>query len=96
MLWFLPSLIRPPGLCDQGGARNRPVIRASDARGSRLFTVGVDSVKGQLTSRLSRSKSVRFSDSLEGRFYEERASEQLVMHSVVPPTGWNRHASKKP
>lgn len=76
----------------KGAAGNRPVIRASDTRGSRLFIVGVDSVKGQLTSRLSRGKSVRFSDSLEGRFYEELASERLVMRYVkgAPVRQWER------
>ncbi|APZ54098.1 phage terminase large subunit family protein [Salipiger abyssi] len=76
----------------KGAAGNRPVIRASDTRGSRLFIVGVESVKGQLTSRLSRGKTVRFSDSLEGRFYEELASERLVMRYVkgAPVRQWER------
>ena len=76
----------------KGAAGNRPVIRASDTRGSRLFIVGVDSVKGQLTSRLSRGKTVRFSDSLEGRFYEELASERLVMRYLkgAPVRQWER------
>ncbi|WHZ35479.1 phage terminase large subunit family protein [Sagittula sp. MA-2] len=76
----------------KGAAGNRPVIRASDTRGSRLFIVGVDSVKSQLTSRLSRGKSVRFSDSLEGRFFEELASERLVMRYVkgAPVRQWER------
>jgi len=76
----------------KGASGNRPVIRASDTKGSRLFIVGVDSVKSQLTSRLSRGKSVRFSDSLEGRFYEELASERLVMRYVkgAPVRQWER------
>jgi len=76
----------------KGAAGNRPVIRASDTKGSRLFIVGVDSVKSQLTSRLSRGKTVRFSDSLEGRFYEELASERLVMRYVkgAPVRQWER------
>lgn len=76
----------------KGASGNRPVIRASDTKGSRLFIVGVDSVKSQLTSRLSRGKTVRFSDSLEGRFYEELASEQLVMRYVkgAPVRQWER------
>ncbi|MEC9312931.1 MAG: phage terminase large subunit family protein [Pseudomonadota bacterium] len=76
----------------KGAAGNRPVIRASDTRGSRLFIVGVDSVKGQLASRLTRGRSVRFSDGLEGRFYEELASERLVMRYVkgAPVRQWER------
>lgn len=76
----------------KGAPGNRPVIRASDTRGSRLFIVGVDSVKGQLASRLSRGRTVRFSDSLEGRFYEELASERLVVRYVrgAPVRQWER------
>jgi len=76
----------------KGAAGNRPAIRASDTKGSRLFIVGVDSLKGQLIARLSRGKSVRFSDALEGRFYEELASERLVMRYVrgAPVRQWER------
>jgi len=76
----------------KGAAGNRPAIKASDTKGSRLFIVGVDGVKGQLASRLSRGKSVRFSDQLEGRFYEEVASERLVMRYVrgAPVRQWER------
>ncbi len=76
----------------KGAAGNRPAIRASDTKGSRLFIVGVDSLKGQLIARLSRGKWVRFSDALEGRFYEESASERLVMRYVrgAPVRQWER------
>lgn len=76
----------------KGASGNRPVIRASDTKGSKLFIVGVDSVKGQIISRLSRGKSVRFSDGLEGRFYEELASERLVLRYVrgAPVRLWER------
>ncbi|MFC4667127.1 phage terminase large subunit family protein [Seohaeicola nanhaiensis] len=76
----------------KGAAGNRPVIRASDTRGSRLFIVGVDSVKAQLANRLKRGRSVRFSDGLEGRFYEELASERVLVRYVkgAPVRHWER------
>lgn len=76
----------------KGASGNRPVIRASDTRGSKLFIVGVDSVKAQLSNRLTRTRSIRFSDSLEGRFYEELASERLIMRYVrgAPVRQWER------
>ncbi|ANL47959.1 phage terminase large subunit GpA protein [Rhizobium phaseoli] len=66
----------------KGATGNRPSIRASDTKGTKLFIVGVDGLKGQLTSRLTRGRTVRFSDRLEARFYEELASERLIMRYV--------------
>jgi len=76
----------------KGAGGNRPVIRASDSKGSKLFIVGVDSVKGQIASRLTGGRSLRFSDSLEGRFYEELASERLVVRysKGAPIRQWER------
>ncbi len=76
----------------KGASGNRPTIRASDTRGARLFIVGVDSVKGQLMNRLARGGSVRFSDTLEGRFYEELAAERLVVRyrKGAPLRQWER------
>lgn len=66
----------------QGAAGNRPVTRARDTHGSRLFFVGVDSIKGQISNRLSRGKTFRLSDGLEGCFCEELASERPVIRYV--------------
>lgn len=76
----------------KGAPGNRPAIRASDTKGARLFIVGVDGLKGQLINRLSRGRSVRFSDSLEGRFYEELASERLIVRyrRGAPVRQWDR------
>jgi len=76
----------------KGATGNRPAIRASDSKGTRLFIVGVDGLKGQLASRLTRGRTVRFSDRLEGRFYEELASERLIMRYVrgAPVRLWER------
>ncbi len=76
----------------KGATGNRPAIRASDTKGAKLFIVGVDSLKGQLASRLTRGRTVRFSDRLEARFYEELASERLIMRYVrgAPVRLWER------
>ncbi|MBC55479.1 MAG: terminase [Confluentimicrobium sp.] len=76
----------------KGVPGNRPAIKASEGRGSRLFVVGVDSLKGQLHNRLSRGRSIRFSDTLEARFYEELASERLVVRyrKGAPYRQWER------
>lgn len=76
----------------KGAPGNRPTIKASDTKGTKLFIVGVDSVKGQLASRLTRGKSVRFSNTLDARFYEELASERLIMRYVrgAPVRLWER------
>lgn len=76
----------------KGATGNRPSIKASDTKGARLFIVGVDGLKGQLASRLTRGRTVRFSDRLEARFYEELASERLIMRYVrgAPVRLWER------
>ena len=76
----------------KGAAGNRPAIKVSDTKGSKLFIVGVESLKRQLASRLTRGRSVRFSDSLDGRFYEELASERLAIRYVrgAPVRLWER------
>lgn len=76
----------------KGASGNRPAIKASDTKGTKLFIVGVDSVKGQLASRLTRGKSVRFSDTLDARFFEELASERLLMRYIrgAPVRLWER------
>lgn len=76
----------------KGATGNRPSIKASDTKGAKLFIVGVDGLKGQLASRLTRGRTVRFSDSLDARFYEELASERLIMRYVrgAPVRLWER------
>lgn len=76
----------------KGATGNRPSIKASDTKGAKLFIVGVDGLKGQLASRLTRGRTVRFSDRLEARFYEELASERLIMRYIrgAPVRLWER------
>jgi phage terminase large subunit GpA-like protein len=81
----------------KGASGDRQAIKASDTRGARLFIVGVDGLKGQLINRLTRGRSVRFSDTLEGRFYEELASERLVVRYRMgaPIRQWERTPGRR-
>lgn len=76
----------------KGAAGNRPLIVASQAKGSKLFIVGVDGAKGQISNRLARGRSIRFSETLERRYFEELASERLVVRYVkgAPTRRWER------
>ncbi len=76
----------------KGASGQRPAIRLSATKGVRLFIVGVDGEKARLAERLKRGRSIRFSDGLERRFYEELASERrVVKYSHGAPTAvWER------
>lgn len=76
----------------KGADGNRPAIRASATKGQRLFIVGVDGIKANLTERLTRGGSIRFSDGLEPRFFEELASERRVVRYKrgAPAAAWER------
>jgi len=77
--------VRMFGVAQARKYHDRLVIKASDAKGSKFFIVSVDSVKGQLSSRLMRGRSVRFSDNLEGRFYEDVA--RAAYHGLCSCSG---------
>ena len=76
----------------KGAAGSRPLIAASSSKGSRLFIVGVDGAKTQITARLTRGQSIRFSADLEPRYFEELASERLTLRYVrgAPQRQWER------
>ena len=76
----------------KGASGNRPAIKVSDSKGSKLWIVGVDGIKGQLANRLSRGSTIRFSADLEPRFYDELTSERLVLRYVrgMPVRAWER------
>lgn len=81
----------------KGAAGNRPIISRSSAKGIPLFIVGVDGLKSQLTARLARGRSVRFSDQLEPRYFEELVSERCVVRyrRGVPVRQWERVPGKR-
>jgi len=76
----------------KGFSGNRPAIVASTTKGSKLFIVGVDGLKSLISSRLSRGRTIRFSRNLEPRYFEELASERLIVRYVrgAPTRQWER------
>ncbi len=81
----------------KGVSGNRPAIKASESRGSKLWIVGVDGLKTQLSNRIARGSSVRFSADLESRFFDEVTSERLVLRyrSGMPVRAWERIPGRK-
>lgn len=51
----------------------------SRVKGGWLWIVGVDGIKSNITARLARGRSMRFSASLEAAWFEQLASERLVV-----------------
>ena len=76
----------------KGASGQRPAIKVSATKGQRLFIVGVDGEKARLAERLKHGHSIRFSHSLERRFYEELASERRVVKYTrgAPTATWER------
>lgn len=65
----------------KGVSGNRPWIERSKQKiqGGWLWIVGTDGIKSHLIARLSRSGTVRFSNSLSAAWYEQLASERVVV-----------------
>lgn len=66
----------------KGVAGTRPAIARSSAKGVPLFLIGVDGLKSQILTRLSRGRTIRFSQSLETVYFEQVASERRVVRNV--------------
>lgn len=68
-------------LAIKGVAGNRPWIERSKSKtkGGWLWIAGVDGIKSHLMARLSRPGSIRFSDTLPASWYEQLASERIVV-----------------
>lgn len=81
----------------KGADGQRPAIRASATKGQRLFIVGVDGIKANLTERLMHGTSIRFSDTLDTPFFEELASERRVVkyQRGAPKASWERIPGKR-
>lgn len=74
----------------KGAGGNRPAIKASDTKGSKLFICGVDGIKAGLLSTLTRRRPVnedeekpswhwRFSNTLSAEWFEQLVSEKRVL-----------------
>lgn len=70
----------------KGVPGNKKMIEASHSKGSKLFLVGVDTIKAQLLTALSRGRSWRFSASLDAEWFEQLTSERRILrHSRGVP-----------
>lgn len=65
----------------KGVSGTRPWIERSrqKIKGGWLWIVGTDGLKSHLTARLSRGNTLRFSDSLPASWYEQIASERIIV-----------------
>ena len=66
------------------GFARRP-IEASKSKmkgGGRLWIVGSDSIKSRIFDQLARGTTIKFSDTLSPVFYEQLASERVVVRQV--------------
>ena len=84
----------------KGAGGTRPAITASHAKkqhGARLWIVGVDGIKAEITARLARGTSIRFSHDLEAVYFEQVASERRVLRYVkgIPIRRWERIAGRR-
>lgn len=68
-------------LAIKGAPGQRPWIEKSKgrAKGGWLWIVGVDGIKSHLVERIARGKALRFSDTLSPVWYEQLASERIVV-----------------
>ena len=78
----------------KGVAGTRPIVEASKPRTGvpRLFLLGVDQVKAEIMTRLSRGRTIRFSQDLQTQFFEELTSERRVIRyrAGSPYRSWER------
>lgn len=58
---------------------SRPFLQRSGTKGQMLWLAGVDALKSQLFTRLTRGQGVRFGDALEAVFFEQLTAERRVM-----------------
>lgn len=80
----------------KGADGNRPAIVKSTGK-KPLWIVGVDGLKTNLHTRLARGRSVRFSNTLEVRCFEELASERCVViyRKGAPIRQWQRISGRR-
>ena len=71
-------------LAGKGVAGNRPWIEMSKVKNKsgRLFLIGVDGIKSHLVARLTRGNTMRFALDLPASWFEQLASERIVVRYV--------------
>ena len=87
---FCAPRLRRKVLAIKGASGNRPLIERGSGKtkaGARLWIVGVDTAKTQLFGRLSRGEMIRLSADLPRVWFEQVASERVVVrYSRGQPT----------
>lgn len=76
----------------KGDGGKRPAWVRSKSNNGRLWIVGVDGIKSTIFTRVTRSRSIRFSKTLEPAWFEQFASERAVLrrHNGRPVRKWER------
>lgn len=78
----------------KGDGGNRPAWQRSPSKknSGRLWIVGVDGLKSTIFTRVTRSRSIRFSQTLESVWFEQFASERNVLrrYNGRPVRKWER------
>lgn len=82
----------------KGDGGNRPAWARTTSKknGGRLWIVGVDGIKSTIFTRVTRSRSIRFSQTLDPAWFEQFASERNVLrrHNGRPVRKWERIAGR--
>jgi phage terminase large subunit GpA-like protein len=78
-------------------AASKSKISTKTGLAGRLWIVGVDGIKAAIFNKLARGRSIRFSNSLEPSFFEQIASERLVVryNRGMPVRRFERIAGKR-
>ncbi len=81
----------------KGVSGNRPLLVASATRGSRLFICGVDGAKATIMNKLKSGQTIRFSNTLPARYFDELASERRILKYSrgVPTRIWERITGRR-
>lgn len=74
----------------------RPAIERSHSKGATLFICGVDTLKARIHAMIAHG-NLHFSRDLDGRYFEELASERLVTRYVrgAPVRRWERIVGRR-
>ena len=74
------------------GGRLPLAMSKHDAKGGRVWIVGVDGIKANLADRIAREAGIRFSSSLPATWFEQITAERRVTRRVrgAPVRRWDR------
>jgi phage terminase large subunit GpA-like protein len=81
----------------KGMSGNRPTATRSHVKQTTLIVIGVDGIKATLYGNIAAGKKIKFSNTLEARYYEELASERRVLkyYKGQPSRQWIRKSGMR-